>query len=246
MKDRIISPSASLRKRRRWYAGDGDDGATMDPPADKVTTAPKPDNPKPEDDKPQGDTFPRSYVEELRAENASWRTKVRDLEKKFEDMETEKQKTQAKELEDQNRFKELYEQEQQKTAQLETQMKEQQAEIQRVKIAAEFHLPDDLAERLQGEDETALRADAQKLAKYAPKPDEAAPDADPDKEPDKPDKEDKSKQDAGRRSTTTAAPGGPPMGRTDADRRAQYFSGRPQDSPMFKDIDVILPPQSEG
>lgn len=36
----------------------------------------------------------------------------------------------------------------------------------RTRIAREFHIPDDLADRLTGEDEAALRADAELLAKF--------------------------------------------------------------------------------
>lgn len=54
-----------------------------------------------------------------------------------------------------------------KAAELNNKVKEYETSSAKMRIAAEKGLPIDLADRLQGDDEESLRADADKLASYA-------------------------------------------------------------------------------
>src|SRR5574342_818976 len=100
---RTIRPSAyrfSLAKRRIWRA---DEPPSTEPPApdkdaDAAASA---------EDKPAPKTFDEAYVKELRSENADWRKKFRDLEKRMGDFEAKKKQAEEDELKEQNLHKEL-------------------------------------------------------------------------------------------------------------------------------------------
>lgn len=79
-------------------------------------------------------------------------------------------------------------------------------------IATEFGLPKALAARLQGDDEEALRADAEVLKAYVPTPKEAEG------------KDDKPKP-SGRQTQTTTVPKGGAAQETDQQRSARLFGG---------------------
>lgn len=86
----------------------------------------------------------------------------------------------AEEAKKQGNFQKLYEAEQQKAADLEERIKEleeqgksQSLQSVRERIAKKLGLPSELADRLKGDDEAAIEADAKALAKtVAPKPPE--------------------------------------------------------------------------
>lgn len=58
---------------------------------------------------------------------------------------------------------------------LEAQVKARDVEILRQKVGAEFNLPAELIERLQGEDEGSIKADAKKLSDVIPEPQRRVP-----------------------------------------------------------------------
>jgi len=74
-----------------------DEDPTTDPatPTDPVPTDPTPTDPVPNDPAltnpaPDGDTFPRSYVEELRGESAGYRTQLRTVQEQLHRVLVEK------------------------------------------------------------------------------------------------------------------------------------------------------------
>jgi len=91
----------------------------------------------------QQDYFPRSYVEELRRENAGLRTKLR---------ETEERLAGAKSQEDIDAAVNA--------------LKAENDELQRNLVAAQYNLPPELAKRLTGQTEEELKADAEALAQF--------------------------------------------------------------------------------
>lgn len=101
------------------------------------------------------------YERQLREENKAWRLKLRDAESQLETL-----KAQAS-AEFQERL-----------AQVERQNAELAAALQRqtrMTVAVEFGLPSVLAERLQGQTEEEIRADAQKILSALPTPPPPAP-----------------------------------------------------------------------
>lgn len=123
-----------------------------DPPADPANPPANPEgDPQgdPEEGNPDGDSFPRTYVETLRRENAASRTKLRELEAAMADAKTPEQ-----------------------VAQIVADLKDENEKLVRDalvgRIASKYNLPAELAARLTGDDEAALEADAKALAKFAP------------------------------------------------------------------------------
>jgi len=125
------------------------------------------------------------------------------------------------------------------------QLKSEVLQMKRAKIAAEFDIPDILADRLRGDTEDDLRADAKIIAASLRPADSSTetaadpPEAEPPTAPTAPDgtaaaqppitvTEKPTTQAAPPpASTTTKVPGGQSVGRTDADRRREYFGGGP-------------------
>ncbi|WP_338892553.1 hypothetical protein [Rhodococcus sovatensis] len=67
------------------------DPVPTDPtPTDPVPADPVPTDPAPTDPAPDGDTFPRSYVEELRGESAGYRTQLRTVQEQLHRVLVEK------------------------------------------------------------------------------------------------------------------------------------------------------------
>ncbi len=182
----------SLSKRRTWYA---------DPPAAPPAKDGEGDDAPPEPEKPKlpegapewiGDPI-RAYdeIKKLRTENARKRVEAKpDAKPKAEEPPTPDDRIAALEA---------------KAA-----AAERRALI--AEIATEFGLPKDLAARLQGDDEEALRADAELLKAYIPAP----KDGEGEGKPPKP---------GGRQTQTTTVPSGTPAKETDAQRRARLYNG---------------------
>lgn len=198
----------------------------------------------PEAEKP--DVFDRDYVEDLRRENAKWRKQVRDVEARLAELDSERKSADEKRLADQQEWQTLAEQRAAEIAKLTDQLKQKEVDVLRVRVAAEFGLnvpldedgSETLADRLRGDTEDAIRADAQKLAKLLPK---SAPQAEAATPPSEAPAE---QQPAGQPATearrqTTAVPGGQPVGRTDADRRNEYLTPS-TDSPIFRKTKVTI------
>ena len=107
------------------------------------------------DEKPKGDEKPELTPEQLkaeltrtRAEAANWRTKLRDAEKKLGEAKTAEEYEAA-------------------VTELRAELAAKDHEILRGNVARKHGLPDELAVRLQGEDEAALEKDALELKKFA-------------------------------------------------------------------------------
>jgi hypothetical protein len=223
----------SLRNRRAWYADD--------PPA-APATPPTPQTPAPEpeksgaDDSGEGDdkkTYDAEYVKKLRSEAAQKRTEARELKERLDKLEAVAKEREDKELTEQQKWEQLAIKREKELNELKADYEGKlQASLKKL-IGKEFGLPDELVARLQGASDEELRADAAILAKVLgldkPKP---APET-PAETPTEPES-----QAARGQTTTTAVPGGQPVGRTDTDRRKDYMTGVRQ-SPIFQGGGVV-------
>jgi hypothetical protein len=174
-----------------------------------------------EGDKPK--VFDEAYVKDLRAENAEWRKKTRDLEKRLQDIESTQSQAKEAELKEQQKWQQLAEKYEKEKLDLVRQLETERLTSLKAKVGNDFKLPSALVARLQGATEDELRADAAELAKELGL-DKPAP-TEPPQQP-----EPEQTQKARRPSTTTAVPGGQTVGRTDADRRAAREN---RTSPIF-------------
>lgn len=109
-------------------------------------------NPQDGNTEPQGGkVFDEAYVKQLREEAAKWRTKVRELEQKQEELT-------RKQLEEQQKYKELYEQTIQELEQLKPKAEAFEEYKQKQKEELLSKLPDNLKEKYKDLDaDTALR-----------------------------------------------------------------------------------------
>lgn len=103
------------------------------------------------DDSPE--SYTPEYVAKLRAENAKWRTQLREKER------AEKERADA-ELKEQERWKELAEKH-------EAELQAEKHRRLRLEVATAKGLPVELAARLQGSDKAELEADADTLLTFA-------------------------------------------------------------------------------
>lgn len=158
------------------------------------------------------ETFSAEYVAGLRSENAAWRTKLRDAEAKL----TAAVKAPAATPDELTALRA-------KVEQMEAGIKQRDMTLLKHRIGSESGLPAALIERLIGEDEDSIAADAARLKAALPTP---APAASP------------------RPGTSTAGmPQGQPQGRT-RDQLYQEIYGRQRSSPSAPvDIDAA---ESEG
>jgi len=101
---------------------------------------------------------------------------LKQLRAEQEKAQREREAAEQQRLEEQNEFKALYEKERQKRETAMAEMKALQLKSMRRSIAADVGLPNGLADRLQGETEDEIKADAEALLKTLPKP--AAPNLD--------------------------------------------------------------------
>ena len=101
--------------------------------------------------------IPKSRFDEVNKE-------LKALRKQAEDAQKAREKAEAESAAEQGKYRELWEAEQKKVADYEAKVKALEMSQIRAKIAAEFELPAALADRLAGEDEEELRADAERLA----------------------------------------------------------------------------------
>lgn len=130
--------------------------APDEPPAggDPNKPDPKPD-PKPEpktDPEPQAQTVPYDRFKTINEEKKALEQQLADITKKQKEADETA-------LKDQNKYKELYEQK-------EKELNETKKETMRLKVAARKGLPAELIDRLKGETEGELEADADKLLEF--------------------------------------------------------------------------------
>lgn len=189
----------SLLKRRAWFS---------DPPP---ATPPPATPPPPAQQPPAGDEIPdwvksdpaRAYkeIQSARSEAKESRTALADVQKRLEAIEAErKQKTEA-DLAEQNNFKQLLENRNKEYADLQTEVLKER----RMRIGLAAGLPEALAQRLIGNTEDEIKADAEKVKSTLPQPTPSEP---------------------GRASrTTTSVPGGAAAQETDEQRRERLRRG---------------------
>lgn len=176
-------------------------------------------------------TFDAAYVKELRDENAGWRKQVRDLEKRLNEIDSEKQKKVDTELAENQKWKELAEKREKELLEARAERDAERLTNLKQRIGTEFKLSPKLVSRLQGSTEDELRADAKALAedlgldKQPPSTPETKP-----AENAKPDSENPQS----RRQTTAVAPDGQPQGETDEQRRARLYQRGAVNSPLFQ------------
>lgn len=135
-----------------------------------------PDDVTPEEQTSEGQaaetpkTFDADYVKGLRDEAAGWRTKLRDAEKQLQALAAEADKRKTAELEANKEFEALAGQYKAELEALRGEVKSRDLALLRTRIGTELGLPTALAERLTGEDEDSIRADAEKIRALMPTP----------------------------------------------------------------------------
>ena len=157
------------------------------------------------------------------------------LSKQLEDLQTAQQEQKEKELADQQQWQQLAEKRAATIAEMEAKLQRQALDFMRVRIAGEYGLSgvklDDeagvtLADYLRGDTEEEIRKDAERLSKVITPPDASKPEETPEQKPEP-------EQSQAGSPKTSAAPGGTPVGRTDADRHRDYYQGT-KESPLFQ------------
>jgi len=120
----------------------------------------------------QQDFFTRDYVEELRAENARRRVRARELAQELERLRQQMKEREENELAEQQQWRTLADKRQKELEELRQQLRAREVALLRTRIASEYGLTvvineetgETLGDRLRGENEDELRADAQRLA----------------------------------------------------------------------------------
>lgn len=158
-------------------------------------------------------SFDADYVKKLRAEAAEQRTALKQLKAQLAALEGANNERETAALAEQGKFKDLFEKEKAEREKLAAALEATQAQALRTKVGLAAGLPAALIERLQGNTEEELNADAEALKAILPPPSPPAP--------------------GGRQTTTTAVPGGNPGAPTDAELRRELFGG--VDVPVFGD-----------
>lgn len=121
------------------------DAVVTDPPAPTPTDPPVADPPT---DEPE--VFDRKYVEQLRKENASYRTRAQEAEARLTEIDDAAKSEAEKALERAERAE------------------QQLVALERKDVAREAGLPAEWADRLRGSTRDELQADAEQLAKSLP------------------------------------------------------------------------------
>lgn len=128
------------------------------------TDAPTPTGETPsEDPKAPAKTVPYSRFTEVNEAKKAAEARLAEL-------EAAKKAADEKRLTEEQRWEELARTREQELENLNNQITQERAARQRLLVATEFSLPPELADRLKGNDEAELRADAEKLAALMPKP----------------------------------------------------------------------------
>lgn len=211
-------------------------GSQTPPPAAPVT--PPASEPTPPDDKPadSAKTYDEAYVKELRNENATRRKNEKALEARLAEIEAAQKQADDAKLTEQQKWQELAQRRETELAQMKAQLESERVERLRLTVATAYaaRLPKvgdldpvrEFASRLRGSSEDELKADAEQLISLiAPvTPQESAPS--------------QGQQNPARRQTTTAVPGGQPVGnKTDEDRRMER---RNRTSPIFSEDGGVI------
>ena len=111
-------------------------------------------------------TFSAEYVQELRQENAKWRTKLRELEQ----AETQRQEQKLVEKEE---WKTLAETRAQELEKLQAQIREQNIQSLKMETIQQLGLPSDAIDFLTGDNADDIKAQAEKFKSLMPNESEA-------------------------------------------------------------------------
>jgi hypothetical protein len=114
----------------------------------------------------QPETISLEEAKKLRSEAASLRKRLRDAESKAQAAEEKDRAAAQAKAQEEGDFKKLYEDAQAKYADLEAQLKTRDLRDRKAAAARKHNLPDDLADRLSGQTDEELEADAKALAKH--------------------------------------------------------------------------------
>lgn len=221
-----------LRKRRTWYADDPPATPAPATPPPPATSAPEL-NQSGADDSGEGDgdgepkKYDAEYVKKLRKEAAEKRTEARELKARLDKLEAESKQREEKELTDKEDWRKLAEKYKADLAQREADLATERLNGIRTRVGVEFKLPAALVARLHGATEDEIRDDASALAKELGLDKTATPEQPAPATP------------ARSQQTTTAVPGGQPVGETNSDRQKRYFGG-PQSSPIFQGAKIVF------
>lgn len=180
----------------------GQDPNTSEPQAES------PSETKAQDEKREPKSYSEDYVKTLRSEAASWRTKLRDMEKLLAEKEAAEKQAEEATLQEQAEFKELAEKYKTERDDLLKELESEKVARLRETIGAELNIPPTLRKRLVGTTEEEIRADAESLAESLP-----------------------NNPATRSQSTTTAVPTGKPVGETREQKRARIY-GRGTNSPF--------------
>ncbi len=233
----------SLAKRRTWYADE--------PPATPATATPAPGDKSGAVDSSNGDEPPdwvkdpvKAYKEirSLREEAEAKRKEARDTLARLEKLEdaskkADKEKAKADEakLAEDKKWEDLAKKYKADLEKAEQDLTTERFDRIKERIGNELKLPAKLVVRLQGATEDELRADATELAKeLGLDKSSPAPEQTPATEPAKTEVT----QSARGQQTTTAVPGGQPVGRTNDDRKKEFFGGA-KSSNIFQGAKVV-------
>lgn len=229
--------ATDLRKRRVWYADEPPTPTPATPPP-PATSAPEP-QPSGADDSGEGDALPswvkdpaKAYeeIQKLRKENEDKRKSAREAQQRLDKLESERQQREEDKLKEEKKFEDLANSYKAKYEQVLADLATQQLNTLKLQIGTDFKLTPKLISRLQGTTEDELRADAAEIAK------ELGLDKQQSDQQQQPPQAQNTQ--ARSQQTTTAVPGGQPVGRTDTERNSEYF-GSSNTSPMFQKTQVV-------
>lgn len=113
-------------------------------------------------------TFPADYVKQLREEAKQYRVQMKEMQAKMTQFEQQQAIAEEGKLAEQSRWQELAEKREKELLELKQSLESERKAALRSRIATEFNLPPQLADRLAGSNEDELRADAEALAKLMP------------------------------------------------------------------------------
>jgi len=115
---------------------------SADPTIVSTSTEKKVDEVTPSTVKEESKTFDKEYVESLRNEAASWRTKLREMETQFSSVQTQLKEFQDAQLTEQEKFTRDFEEAKTKATQFETQAREKDLALQIAMVAREEKIAD--------------------------------------------------------------------------------------------------------
>lgn len=107
-------------------------------------------------------------ISDVRAENAKFRTELKELKTLAEQFQSEAQKRAEVEMQEQGRWQELAQQRERELAELRGQVETERVNLLKENAALKYNLPPELAARLQGKTAEEIAKDAEALAKLIP------------------------------------------------------------------------------